>query len=149
MTENERKSTRSYLYSLMNLNRDLNDMLDRKDFLMAKITSPSISYDKERVQTSGNKDRLGDIMAEITDLKAEADRMTDEYVDLKEKLRGEIGLLKNERYRILLTQKYIEEKKNSEIADINNMNYSTCRVTLFKGEESFFEENKHNILCNA
>lgn len=149
MTKEERNRTRNYLHSAINLNRDLNELLERRDYLYSKITSPSISYDKDRVQTSGSKDMLGDITAEITDLKAEADRMTDEYIDMKEKLKSEIGQVKNERHRTLLIQKYVEEKKNTEIADLNNMKYSTCRVTIFQGEENFFNENKHNILYNA
>lgn len=145
MTKEERTRTKNYLYSAINLNKEIGDILERKDMLMSRVMNPSINYGNEKVQTSGNGDMLGDAIAEIRDLEAEADRLVDEYVDLKGRIKEEIAFVKVEKYRSVLVEKYIYEKKNSEIADGNGIPYQTCCSRIRKGEEEFYSIHKHNI----
>lgn len=145
MTKEERTRTRNYLFSAVNLNRELKDILERKEYLTFKITSPSIRYSSDRVQTSGSKDMLGDIVSEIRDLQVAADKLTDDYVDLKIKIRDEINTIEDVKYRDVLTQKYVDEKKNGEIADTEDIPYKTCVTRIRKGEEEFYKKFYHNI----
>lgn len=145
MTKEQRTQTRNYLSGAILLNRELQDMLERKDFLYSKITSPSIRYSTDRVQTSGGKDMLGDAMAEIRDLQIACNKLTDEYVELKCRISDEIYTIKDSKYRDILIQKYIDEKKNGEIADTEDIPYKTCITRIRKGEEEFYKKFSCNI----
>lgn len=145
MTKDERKKTRDYLNSARDMNRELNELLERREYLLIKITSPSIRYSSDRVQTSGSKDMLGDIVSEIRDLQVAADKLTDDYVGLKIKIRDEINTIEDVKYRDVLTQKYVDEKKNGEIADTEDIPYKTCVTRIRKGEEEFYKKYHHNI----
>lgn len=145
MTKEQRTQTRNYLSGAILLNRELQDMLERKDFLYAKITSPSVRYSSDRVQTSGSKDMLGDTMAEIRDLQVACNKLTDEYIELKCKISDEIHTIKDNKYRDILIQKYIDEKKNGEIADTEEIPYKTCITRIRKGEEEFYKNFSYNM----
>lgn len=145
MTKDERKKTRDYLNSARDMNRELNELLERREYLLIKITSPSIRYSSDRVQTSGSKDMLGDIVSEIRDIQTMADNLTDEYVELKEHISEEINTIEDTKYRDVLMQKFIDEKKNGEIADAEEIPYKTCITRIRKGEEEFYKLFSHKM----
>lgn len=145
MTKEERARTRNYLYGAINLNKEIDDVLMRKEILLSKVMNPSINYDHEKVQTSGAKDTLGDLCAEIRDLEETVNGLIDDYVDAKEKIKGEISCIEDEKYRTILIERYVYDKRIGDIADSNDIPYQTCFARIRKGEAVFFNIHKHNI----
>ena len=149
MTTEERQMTRDYLNRLIIFNRELNDVLERRDVILERAKNPSIQYSSDRVQTSNISDIVAKAVIEAEYLQWKADQMTDEYVSMKENLLSEIKQIRKEKYQKILEEKYVKEVKTSEIADRYDLTYRTCMNWLYAGEEGFFEVFKHKILCYA
>ena len=150
MTKKEEyQMTKDYLYSVVNLDKEINENIRRIGELKQKARGTAIRYDTDRVQTSGSKDRIGDIVAEYTTLEEETDRLIDEYVDLKEKMINQISLVDKDSHKTLLELKYIEGKSIYDIAVIMDKPDGTCKRWHTEAVTTFFEKNRHNILYSA
>lgn len=97
--------------------------------LMAtSVSSPSIT---EKVQSSGDNTAMR-IIDKIVDLQNEINLEIDKLVDLKSQIRGEIKQLNDPVERILLTERYINNKSWMEIA--NMMHYTERQVHNIHGK---------------
>jgi hypothetical protein len=149
MITKEYTNTRDYLRSAIWLNNEINENRRRISELKAKVRGTSIRYKADKIQTSGSKDIIGDIIAEYTALEKETDDLIDEYVDLKEKLRKEISLCDKECWVKVLVSMYIHGKTIYETADILNKPDGTVKMWHREAIINFFEKNKHNMLYIA
>lgn len=61
--------------SIPTLESMLNDKLDRQKMLEMSVMGGSIRYDKEKVQTSLNGDKFGDILGYVVDMEKEIDEL--------------------------------------------------------------------------
>lgn len=97
--------------------------------LMAtSVSSPSIT---EKVQSSGDNTAMR-IIDKIVDLQNEINLEIDKLVDLKSQIRGEIKQINDPVERILLTERYINNKSWMEIA--NMMHYTERQVHNIHGK---------------
>ncbi len=97
--------------------------------LMAtSISSPVIS---EKVQSGGENNTMR-IIDKIVDLQNEINLEIDKLVDLKSQIRGEIKQINDPVERILLTERYINNKSWMEIA--NMMHYTERQVHNIHGK---------------
>lgn len=97
--------------------------------LMAtSISSPVIS---EKVQSGGENNAMR-IIDKIVDLQNEINLEIDKLVDLKSQIRDEIKQVNDPVERILLTERYINNKSWMEIA--NMMHYTERQVHNIHGK---------------
>lgn len=97
--------------------------------LMAtSVSSPPIA---EKVQSSGDNTAMR-IIDKIVDLQNEINLEIDKLVDLKSQIRGEIKQINDPVERILLTERYINNKSWMEIA--NMMHYTERQVHNIHGK---------------
>lgn len=97
--------------------------------LMAtSVSSPSIT---EKVQSSGDNTAMR-IIDKIVDLQNEINLEIDKLADLKSQIRDEIKQVNDPVERILLTERYINNKSWIEIA--NMMHYTERQVHNIHGK---------------
>ena len=147
MATKEYDRTKDYLYAVVNLNKEINENLRRISELKSEVRGSAIRYTADKVQTSGSKDRIGDIITEYTALEEETDELVDKYVDLKVKVISEIEQTDKDHYKTLLKLKYINGLSIYEVASTMGKPDGTCKRWHTEAISNFFEKNKHNILC--
>ena len=91
----------------------------------------SVLYEEDKVQASGNKDRIGDMVSKMVDLEKEAQSYVDAYTDLRRKIIIQIDSMPKETYYVVLFSKYIEDKTFDVIAE--EMGYSWRQVIRIHG----------------
>ena len=82
--------------------------------------SITVSGDSERVQTSGNHDKLGSTIAKIVDLERETDELVDSLVDKRKEILRQIDNMKNIDNYDVLHKHYVERRTFQDIADSEN-----------------------------
>lgn len=106
-----------------------NKILEKEQWqaLATKITCPT---DSEKVQSSGNPDKIYDAVIKMVEIEQEIDRMIDQYVDLKHDVIQVIDkILIVDQYAVI-HKKYIQFMTLSEIAE--DMNYSYTWICELK-----------------
>lgn len=110
------KKAKAYLYSLKDLNDEIDESLRMLENIRAEMFGMSgMDYSKDRVQVSP-EDRLSAAMAEYVDLDAEINRMIDRYVDLKREVIRRIRGMENKAHREILFRKFVKFQSVREIA---------------------------------
>lgn len=98
----------------------------------------------ERVQSTPDFDKIGSKMAKIDELEKNLDETIDKYVDLKNRIIGQIESMEDEITYNILFSRYIEKKQFELIAI--DMGYSWRQIIRLHGnalkqfEEKFGEE---------
>lgn len=119
-------TTKQYLGQISRLDRMIQNKLSEIYQLKTLACSVTVSSDKERVQTSGDKDRVGGIVAKIYDLERETDALVDKFVDEKKKIIAQIDSIEDENMYHVLSSRYVLRKTFGEIAI--EMAYSRTQV---------------------
>ena len=91
-----------------------------------------ISTDSERVQASGNKDRLGNTVAKIIDLERETDKLIDILFDKRNNIIKQIDSLSNSDYYQILALRYVNYDTFNDISD--KTGWSIRQVFRLHGE---------------
>lgn len=100
--------------------------------LRERATSITANLDSDRVQSSGNKDKIGTLAVKIADLKNEVeDKMCDSLI-LRNEIEGVIDQVEDSRHKAVLHLRYIELKPWVDIAEL--MGYEERQVYRFHGE---------------
>lgn len=142
-------TTKQYLNQIDRLNRTINNKLAEIYQLKTMVCSISVSADSDRVQTSGDKDRLGSAVAKIVDLESEIDHKIDDLVKKRDKIVAQIENLDDTMAYQTLFSRYIECKTLEQIADDNG--YSVRHIirihesALIEFEHKFGQEYKDVI----
>lgn len=142
--------TKKYLNQIERLEKQIQNKLSEIYQLKTMACSVSVSNEKDRVQTSPDKDRLGSTVAKIVDLEKETDKLVDEYVKLKKEVLHRISMLNNSKQKYILVQKYIKYKSIYTIAEELGMTDRGCKKTHKKALEELekINENGENgIYC--
>jgi DNA-directed RNA polymerase specialized sigma24 family protein len=120
-TERKESKAKTYLLKIKNydtrIDSSLQDLADLEE-LVTRIT-PVLKPDI--VSSSGNKDKLGDTVAKIADLREQINRETDEFVDLKEQALALLKKMdtqnpKHPEYYEILHQRYVKYYTFEKIA---------------------------------
>lgn len=98
---------RMLLYQVKNINKHIEEKMERLTTLRALAEGGAIQYDRDPVQTSSRQDRLESIVAQIVDLESEIDRLVDILVKCKRDGTEVIDRLPKEKYRDVLYNRYM------------------------------------------
>lgn len=108
-------TTKRYLKQIDRYDRMIQNKLSEVYQLRTMVSNISIVVDGDKVQTSGNKDILGNTMAKIYDLEKEIDEIIDEFVEKKNKIIWQIENMmkefnteRGEEYYDVLTAKFVK-----------------------------------------
>lgn len=129
---------KQYLEQLSKLDKNIQDTL-YEIYRLRTIASSTATYNinGDRVQTSFNSDKIGDIVTRIVELEEEADRLTDEFADLKTDIYMKLNLLERYRHKEILRKKYIENKSIYTIAYELGMSDRGCKKAHKRALEEF------------
>ena len=103
-----------------NLNADISMLED----MLYKIT-PTLKPDV--VSTSGNNDKLANLMADHMDKKKKRDEAWDVFVDYKMQAWETLQQVKKQEYRDILNQRYFKYKTLKDIAEEQHLEYRWIR----------------------
>lgn len=110
-------NTREYLNQIQRYDRVIHNKYIEIEQLKAHATGLSSFSYGERVQTSGNKDKTGDLVVEIVDLQKEIRNITDEYLKKRTEVIRTIDSVENPVLYDILFKKYVEGKTLYAISD--------------------------------
>lgn len=138
--------TKQYLNQISRLDRMINNKLSELAEVKTMAFGVTALNDGERVQTSGDKDRLGNAVAKIVDMEKEIDELVDKFVDYKKEVLQILSMLKSQRHKQILFGKYFEYKSIYTIADELEMSDRGCKKAHKRALEEF-EKIKNTIYC--
>lgn len=124
-------TTKEYLNQIERLDKMITNKLSEIYQLKIMACSITVSGDSERVQTSGNKDKLGSTIAKIVDLERETDQIVDSMVEKRKRIINQIEDLNNIDYYDILHKHYVERRTFQDIA--NSCNWSIRHVFNIHG----------------
>ena len=124
--------TKQYLSQIERLDKMIQNKLSEIYQLKTMACSVTVSNEKERVQTSSDKDRLGSTVAKIVDLEKETDRLVDSFIDKRNHIISQIDGLDNVDYYNVLSMRYVGRDTYEEIS--NKTNWSIRKVFSIHGE---------------
>ena len=113
-------TTKEYLNQIERLDKMITNKLAEIYQLKIMACSITVSGDSERVQTSGNQDKLGSTIAKIVDLERETDELVDSLVDKRKEILSQIDNMKNIDHYDVLHKHYVERRTFQDIADSEN-----------------------------
>lgn len=120
-------TTKQYLSQIKRFNVLIETKASEIEQLRSMATSISVATDSERVQTSGDKDRVGRAVAKILDKENELNDLIDQYYDSRELILSQLETLETNYYQILF-YKYVNGYTIDEIA--SRMYYSRQHIKL-------------------
>ena len=124
--------TKQYLQQIERLDKMIQNKLSEIYQLKTMACSVTVSNEKERVQTSSDKDRLGSTVAKIVDLEKETDMLVDRFIDKRSHIISQIDGLDNIDYYHVLSMRYVARNTFEEIA--KKTNWSIRKVFSIHGE---------------
>ena len=124
--------TKQYLSQIERLDKMIQNKLSEIYQLKTMACSVTVSNEKERVQTSSDKDMLGCTVAKIVDLEKETDMLVDRFIDKRSHIISQIDGLDNIDYYHVLSMRYVARNTFEEIA--KKTNWSIRKVFSIHGE---------------
>lgn len=134
-------TAKQYLGQLTRLNKMLSNKLSEIYQLRSLVSSIGVSFEEDKVQTSGSKDRVGDMVSKIVDLENEAKACCGFYIDLRRKIISQIDSMPKKTYYTVLFARYVEDKTFDVIAD--EMGYSWRQVLRIHSDALLEFERKY------
>lgn len=125
-------TTKSYLSQIDRLDKMIQNKLSEIYQLKTMACSVTVSSDKERVQSSLDKDRLGSTIAKIVDLEKETDRLVDMFSAKRKHIIDQIDGIENVDYYHILSMRYVGKKTFNDISQ--KTNWSIRKVFSIHGE---------------
>ena len=93
----------------------IENKLDEIYRLREMSVSISTNMDKDRVQSSGSHDKLGESVAKIVDLERETNDILSELADKKKTIINQIDGMENYDFYVILTYKFVQKLDFREI----------------------------------
>lgn len=121
---------KDFLQSALKIDKMIENKLYERAQWVAIATSTTAKCDGERVQSSGNKQKMADAIEKYMEIEHEIDSYIDELVDQKNKIIKVIEQIPAAEYD-LLHKIYIQGKTLYDFAEENNKTYSS--VTTLHG----------------
>lgn len=100
-------TTKTYLSQIERLDRMIQNKLSEIYQLKTMACSVTVSNDGERVQNSGDKDRMGSTVAKIVDLERETDELVDSFVRKRNRIIEQIDSIENLDFYHVLSMRYV------------------------------------------
>ena len=128
-----------YLSQLKNIDNRIKDLLKEADKWFDIATSTgSIDYAQDKVQTSPNPDRIGDLVGKVVDYQERCKRLANEKIELKHTIIEQIrGLQGDEMSYNILYGRYVENKSLNRLAVENEYSYRRIKGLHKKAIDEF------------
>lgn len=121
-------TAKEYLSQYRYINININNKIAQQKRFRELATCVSPSSDGCG-HNRGVSDKVGSLCAKIADLDAEINAEVDKLVDVQKDIMHTISKVDDERFRIILTERYIDCKTFEQIADDIHYSYKqTCRL---------------------
>jgi hypothetical protein len=119
-------NTKQYLNQVRRYDRMISNKLSEIYQLKTLATSISVATDSDRVQSSGNKDRMGNTVARLVDLERETDKLIQVYTEKRQVIISQIDSMEDMNFYDVLFHRYIEGKTFEAISE--DIHYSWRQV---------------------
>lgn len=130
-------SARDLLESLKNIDEEIDKDIDKVCELRSMATNMSVSYDKENVQSSSSKDKMGEVVSKIVDMEDEINAKADGLVERKKIAKRIIFKIKDEKKQNILYDYYICNRSLVDVADEYELTYKNCKVIKGRAVKEF------------
>lgn len=133
--------TKQYLRQIERLDKMIQNKLSEIYQLKTMACGVTVSNNKERVQVSYDKDRLGNAVSKIIDLEKDVDRLVNTFIDKRSKIIEQIDGMEDPNMYHVLFLRYVAKKNFDEIA--KEMNYSRMQINRIHGNALMEFERKY------
>lgn len=110
-------TAKEYMEQARYLDMQINSKIEQVRTLNELATKVTTVYSDMPHSPNRNTGRMEETIAKIIDLESEIDRDIDASVDLKREIQTVINNIEDEKYRVLLELRYINQKSWEEIAN--------------------------------
>ena len=114
---------REYFDKIERKERVLRNKKEDLEELEAIATSMNKPLGKDNVKSSGEKDKLGKIVCDITELKKEIEQLQAEVVNLKHDIKDKLYQLDDDRKIFVIKKRYFDNLGWDEIASQLDRSY--------------------------
>lgn len=133
--------TKQYLNQILRLDRQIKNKLAEIYQLRTMAESITVATDKERVDSSGDKDKLGCMMARIVDMEREVDNLVDKRCEIINQIEN----VDNVEYYDILAKVHILGQDIKVIAIEKNVSYRHFFRIYGKAIKEFEKKYKKEI----
>lgn len=140
---------KDYLKQLQKLDRLIENKLAEKDQWKAMATYTTQQMTIDRVQVSGNPQKMADAVYKIIEIEAEIDACIDKLVDTKREVIGTLERLNPTEYD-LLHKVYVQYMTFDDVALKKGKSYSwvtTVHGRALKNVQDILDERKKECDC--
>lgn len=140
---------KDYLKQLQKLDRLIENKLAEKDQWKAMATYTTQQMTIDRVQVSGNPQKMADAVYKIIEIEAEIDACIDKLVDTKREVIGALERLNPTEYD-LLHKVYVQYMTFDDVALKKGKSYSwvtTVHGRALKNVQDILDERKKECDC--
>lgn len=141
--------TKQYLSQIRRLDRQIQNKLSELYNLKMMASSITVSNEGERVQTSGDKDQLGAVVAKVVDMENEVNKMVDLFVDTRNRIISQIDSLDDLDSYDILSMRYVAGKTFHEISEKTGWSirkvFSLHGKALLEFEKKYGREYLENV----
>lgn len=141
---------KEYLRQLQKLDRLIENKLAEKEQWKAMATSTTQQLTADRVQTSGNPQKMADAVCKIIEIEAELNAFVDRLIDTKRDVISTIERLNPTEYD-LLHKVYVQYFTFDDVAIKMNKSYSwvtTVHGRALKSVQNILDERQKNATAN-
>lgn len=141
---------KDYLKQLQKLDRLIENKLAEKEQWKAMATSTTQQLSADRVQTSGNPQKMADAVCKIIEIEAEIDACIDRLVDTKREVISTLERLNPTEYD-LLHKVYVQYMTFDDVAIKKGKSYSwvtTVHGRALKNVQDMLDERKKNATAD-
>ena len=116
-------NSKSYLLQIRKLDTLINNKLAEVDHWKSVAFSTGTYSEGERVQSSGNKQKMASAVERYIDIQEEINADIDRLIDLKQEVIKTIEVLPEKEYDVL-HKVYVQGMSFDEVADLADRSYS-------------------------
>lgn len=101
-------TTKQYLGQIERLNKMIENKMVEIGQIRSMACNVTVPLDKDRVQTSGNYDKLSESVIKLVDLENETDRLVDNYVNQRKRIIEQIDHIEKKEHYLVLTYRFVQ-----------------------------------------
>lgn len=133
-------NAKEYLSEVRRINDHIIEQEEYIQRLRDSLDIQGISYDKEKVQTSPDKERMSKVFAIIIDAEKELEELKTEFIQFRVKVIQQIYDIDDPVYKQILNQVYIDYKTLKECSMNIGFSYDYTRELHLKALKAFEEK---------